>query len=233
MLGKKPPGGWVLVSLMGLVMVTTISLSLWQLTKGFEKNGERTGYIARLQEEPIELAEYVEKKSTYRQLRLLGNYDTTRSFIVGYQRHNQLPGYWIVTPFLTQKGTFLVNRGWLPIQQNFREIPEFETPEGTVELTGVVWTHKHFPSDKSYDKPNWPKIVKRLNLKHMAELTGAFDDEIRILAGNAGAFTPIQLLLENEPAKHWGYAFQWLVIGALLVSAYWFFYVRRDEVGND
>lgn len=231
--GKKPSGGWVLVSLVGLAFLATISLSFWQLTKGIEKSKERTGYIARLHEEAIDLAEYKEHESAYRQLQLRGSYIKDKSFVVGYQRHNQLPGYWIVTPFRTVVGTFLINRGWLPIQRHFREIPEFETPEGILEITGVVWTHKHFPSDKSYDQPNWPKMVKRLNVKRMAEITDAFGDEIRLLGGNAGAFTPIQLLVENEPAKHWGYAFQWLVIGGLVVSGYWFLYIRKGEVGNN
>ena len=138
-----------------------------------------------------------------------------------------------MTPFRSEIGTFLVNRGWIPIQQSFLEIPEFETPQRTLEITGVIWPHKHFPSDKSYDQPTWPKRVKRLNITRMAEITGAFGDEIRLLAGSSGAFTPIQLLVENEPAKHWGYAFQWLLIGGLVVSAYWFFGIRKGEVGNN
>lgn len=221
-----------MVVLVGLAVLTTISLSLWQLTKGIEKHQERTEYIARLQEDAIEQSEYQEQESAYRQVQLRGRYITERTFVVGYQRHNQLPGYWIVTPFRTNVGIFLVNRGWLPIRQNFLEIPKFETPEGSVEITGVIWPHKRFQSDKSYDQPNWPKRVKRLNLKLMAEITGAYEYEIRLLADNPGAFTPIQLLVENEPAMHWGYAFQWLLIGGLVVSAYWFFYIKRGEVGN-
>lgn len=229
---NKPPGGWLLTGLVALAVLATISLSLWQLTKGFEKHRERTGYMKGLHEDPIELSQYQEQESLYRQLHLRGSYVKERSFVIGYQRHNQLPGHWIVTPFRTEIGTFLVNRGWLPIQQNFREVPEFETPEGTVEITGVIWSHKHFPSDKSYDEPTWPKRVNRLNIKRMAEITDAFSDEIRLLGGNKGAFTPLQLVVENEPAKHWGYAFQWLLIGGLVVSGYWFFAVRKGEVGN-
>lgn len=232
LLGTKPPGGWTALALVSFAVLATISLSVWQLTKGFEKNQERTGYIARLQEDAIDITDYKEGESTYRQMRLRGSYIEDRSFIVGYQRHNQLPGYWIVTPFQTNFGVFLVNRGWIPIQQHFLETPEFETPKGTVEITGVIWTHKHFPSDGSYDELDWPKRVKRLNLKRMAEITGAHEDEIRLLAANPGAFTPIQLLVENEPAQHWGYAFQWLLIGGMVVSAYWFFYIRKGEEGT-
>lgn len=229
---KTPPGGWVLTTLVALAVLATLGLSVWQCTKGFEKNSERLEYIARLHEDAIELSDYREHETAYRQLRLVGTYTKERSFIVGYQRHNQLPGYWIITPFRTEIGTFLVNRGWLPIQQHFREIPEFETPTGTVEITGVIWRHKHFPSDKSYDEPTWPKSVYRLNIKRMAEITDAFNDEIRLLGGSEGAFTPLQIIVENEPARHWGYSFQWLLIGGLVVSGYWFFAVRKGEVGT-
>ena len=88
---KKPPGGWLLVSLVGLALIATILLSLWQFTKGLEKHKERTGYIARLHEDAIELSEYQEQESAYRQLNLRGSYIKERTFIVGYQRHNQLP----------------------------------------------------------------------------------------------------------------------------------------------
>ena len=229
---KTPPGGWVLTIFVALAVLATLSLSFWQFTKGLEKHNERLEYVARLQEEAIELTDYREHESAYRQLRLVGSYTKERSFIVGYQRYNQLPGHWIVTPFRTEIGTFLVNRGWLPIQQHFREIPEFETPDGTVEITGVIWSHKYFPSDKSYDKLAWPKRVNRLNIKRMAEITDAYNDEIRLLAGSKGAFTPLQLIVENEPVKHWGYAFQWILIGGLVVSGYWFFTVRKGEVGT-
>ena len=210
----------------------TLVLSFWQLTKGFEKSNERDDYVARLQEDAIEITDYQEQESAYRQLNLRGSYVAERSFVVGYQRHNQLPGHWIVTPFQTQKGTFLVNRGWVPIQHSFRETPTFDTPDGTVEITGVVWPHKHFPSDKSYNEPNWPKRVNRFNIKRMAEITRSFDNEIRLLSGSPGVFAPLKFTVENEPAKHWGYAFQWLLIGGLVVSGYWFFAVRKGEVGN-
>ena len=230
----KPPGGWALTIQVSFAILTTIALCIWQISRGIEKQDLRTSYVDRLNDTPITAYDFreAESENAYRKIELVGMFDPKRSFVVGYQRHNGLPGYWIITRFDTNAGAFLVNRGWISVTGTWLQTPEFETPPGTHTLTGVVWPIHKARMDDDYDDPEWPKRVKRLNVEQMAHVAGTKAAEIRLYAENPGVFTPVHMTMESSAARHWGYAIQWLIIGALVAGGYWFFAVRRrDEDG--
>ena len=225
----KPVGGWSLAVVVIVVALATVGLSTWQFLRGLEKQNERTTTVQQITEgEVITVNDYQENESYYKRIQLSGNYDQNHTYVVAFQRHEQLPGFWIVTPFHTDYGSFLVNRGWIGSLRTYHELPEFTTPEEFLTISGVVWPELNTVSDKSYQSRDWPKRVSRMDIDLMAEQTGAYADEIRLVHDSPSVLTPIRLhLSQSSPALHWGYACQWLVIGALIVSAYWFFAIKR------
>ncbi len=224
-----PPGGWPLTLQVSFAVLVTLAFSIWQFSKGFESQAERDEYINRLSDPPVELSEYREQNSDYTNLKFRGVFEPERTFFVAYQRHNQHPGFWVIMPFRTDRGSFLVNRGWVPLKETWLNIPEVDTPDGNIEITGIVWPQRRAINDQAYETTDWPKRVNRLDLEKMAELTNSFKDEIRLTYESEGVFVPIKLVMENSPARHWGYAFQWLLIGGLIVSGYWFFALRKEK----
>lgn len=230
---RRPVGGWGLVVVVVLAVLTTIGLSTWQLLRGLDKQTERTTTVRDITEGiPISVQEYRENESYYQRIQLVGSYDQHHTYVVAFQRHQQLPGFWIITPFHTDYGSFLVNRGWIGVTGSWHALPQFETPKDTITISGVVWPELHSVKDRAYQDPAWPKRVNRMNIQTMAAQTNAFADEIRLVYDSPSVLTPIKLHLnQSSPALHWGYAFQWLVIGALIVGAYWFFAVRRGDLG--
>lgn len=227
----KPPGGWPLTLAVGFAVIVTISLSIWQVGRGIEKGQERTINLDKIEStEPLEASEYEEGESNFHKIQLTGKFDPIKTFIVAYQRHEHLPGFWIVTPFHTDYGSFLVNRGWIGTSQSYFHPPDFDTPNETLNIVGIIWPITPNKHDVGYDSASWPKRVNRFNAAKMAEITDTFSDEIRLVHGSPGVLTPIRTHLpQSSPALHWGYAFQWIVIGGLVVSGYWFFVVRRRD----
>ena len=228
----RPRGGWALAIQVAAAVCTTLGLSTWQVIRGFEKAELRDVYVDRLAQDPIDVAELVDGENHYRKVSLTGRFDASRTFIVAYQRHLGSPGFWIIEPFDTDQGRFLVNRGWLAVVGTWFHTPEIETPEELLEIQGVVWPSKSELSTEGYEGDNWPKRVNRLNIEKMAEATGAHGEEIRLLAGSPGVLTPIHLSFEGGSSTHWSYAFQWLIIGALIVGGYWFFALRSTDVDS-
>ena len=225
----RPRGGWALAIQVTLAVLTTVGLSVWQVTRGLEKAELRDVYVDRLDMPSIVADDYVEGESFYRKISLLGRFNQTRSFIVAYQRHLGHPGFWVITPFNTDSGTFLVNRGWVALDRTWFHTPTVETPTELIELEGVVWPNLPQRSVAGYEGEGWPKRVNRMNVKKMAELTFAFEDEIRLLPRSDGVLTPIHLTFEQGASTHWSYAFQWLVIGTLIGLGYWYFGLRNPE----
>ena len=224
-----PKGGWALAVQVAIAVVVTLGLSVWQVTRGIEKAELRDLYIDRLDLDPISASDYSEGEHAYRKISLLGRFDENEMFIVAYRRHLGVPGFWAVASFNTDSGKFLVNRGWVPIEGTWFHTPSIETPSELMNLSGVIWPATPQRSTAGYDVDGWPKRVNRPNIEEMARITGSFGDEVRLLSDSEGVLTPIHLSFEQGPSTHWSYAFQWLVIGALIVLGYWYFAVRKHE----
>ena len=225
----RPRGGWILAVQVVVAVLTTIGLSTWQMTRGLEKSELRDVYVDRLDMPAIAGNEFVEGETYYRKISLLGRFDENRTFIVAYQRHLGQPGFWIITPFDTDAGMFLVNRGWVPVQGSWFHMPTVETPQEMVEISGVVWPSLRQSSTTGYDVDGWPKRVNRLNVQEMARITGSHEDEIRLLPESEGVLVPIHLSFEQGASTHWSYAVQWLMIGIVIVFGYWYFALRRTD----
>ena len=121
---------------------------------------------------------------------------------------------------------FLVNRGWLASAD-----AAFETPTGRVTVTGVVWPASK-PSALATGQPwpqQWPKILRRWDLPRMAAEVEAAEREIRLPADAEGVLRPASLAWDYSPGTHWGYAAQWLLIGAVVAVGYVLIGKRRHR----
>lgn len=225
----RPRGGWVLAVQVVVAVLTTLGLCTWQVTRGLEKSELRDDYVNRLDMPSLTGEDFVEGETFYRKIDLLGRFDENRTFIVAYQRHLGQPGFWIMTPFDTDNGVFLVNRGWVPVQGSWFHTPAVETPRELIQISGVVWPNLRQESTAGYDAGAWPRRVNRLNVKEMARIFGSHEDEIRLLSESEGVLVPIHLSFEQGASTHWSYAVQWLLIGILIVLGYWYFALRRTE----
>lgn len=225
----RPRGGWILAIQVVIAVLTTMGLSMWQITRGIEKSELRIVYVDRLDMPALQGSEFVEGETFYRKIDLLGRFDANRTFVVAYQRHLGQPGFWIITPFDTDLGTFLVNRGWVPVQGSWFHTPIVETPQELIAISGVVWPTLNENSTAGYNVDSWPKRVNRLNVTEMARITGSHQDEIRLLPESDGVLVPVHLSFQQGASTHWSYAVQWFLIGILIVLGYWYFALRRTE----
>ena len=199
-------------------LVTVVALASWQFSRALEKTALRDARLQRLSAEPTTAADYTRETADFTRLSLVGRYDAERQFFVADRPGGSLQ---VVAPFVTDSGVFLVNRGWVPAAGTVA------TPAGEVSLAGVVWPGKPLAPmlAKAPWPEDWPKQVRGMQPARMGAAieranANVHAVEIRLEAESPGAFRAASLAWDYSPGTHWGYAAQWLLIGAAIVIGY-------------
>ena len=230
---KSPPGGWPLATQVGIAVLVTIALSIWQVGRGFEKLSLKHEYETKLSLPPISEDSLSASHSDYRKLQLRGRFDAQRYFIIEDLRHRGRSGYWVMQVFNTERDRYLVNRGWVSVESSILVNPTFDIPDASLSIIGIAWPNPVLRSQVELSRPDWPIRLREIDIGQMARLTGARALELRLIAESPGVLQAAPLQVEFSAAIHWGYAAQWLLIGALVLGGYWFFTVRKDKVSEE
>ena len=221
---------WVLTAAAVLVAGVTFSLGEWQLRRAAQKQNLQLAIeaqsnlsILKAQDlaDPKILAEAVHRRAT-----LKGIWRPEHTVFLDNRQMNGRPGFIVITPLaLDGTGQFvLVQRGWAPRSfTNRMALPNIQTPEGPVTVRGRIAP----PPSKLYEFKGADIGRIRQNI-----VLPAFSQEIAL------PLLPVSMvqtgpanegLLRDWPApnigvdKHYGYAFQWFALFALVVGLYgWF-----------
>ena len=238
-----------LVGMAALVGVgLTLSLGRWQLQRAAYKESlaeqvQSRAALAPLSQDallalgPDDLPSQAQRRTALRGVWL-------PQYTVALDNRQMLDkqGFFIMTPLqLDAAGTVvLVQRGWLP--RNFLQrdaLLPFETPAGTVEVAGTIALA---PARLyAFEAAEKGTIRQNLNIANYRTETGLpLRDFMLVQQGPAA-----EGLLRSWPApnlgieRHYGYAFQWFSLAALIAGLYfWFQWLRprwraKDQLTDD
>jgi surfeit locus 1 family protein len=160
------------------------------------------------------------------------------------------PGFFVVTPLQLDDGTaVLVQRGWQPrdLMDRTRVVPP-PTPAGLVQVSGRIAPpparlyefegQAQGPIRQNLDVQafgqEWRLRLRPLSLLQLDEqLDGQLNGQLKKPSPNAAPSSAPDGLLRDwlAPAsgvhKHYGYAFQWFALAALILGLYvWFQLIR-------
>jgi surfeit locus 1 family protein len=239
-------GRFGLVTVAALLMTAlTFSLGQWQLSRAAQKQAMQTSLDQKKALPALTPADLlatrggsIERLETDRLIALSGRWQSTQTVYLDNRPMNGKPGFWVMTPLLltgTQQSV-LVQRGWIP--RNFQDrsaLAPIETKEQTVILLGRM---APAPA-KLYAFKGADTGLIRQNLD-----IAAFEVETGLSLLSA-------LVIQTDPAsdglqrdwaapntgvdKHYGYAFQWFGLCALVLGLYvWFQLIlpRRQHPQN-
>jgi cytochrome oxidase assembly protein ShyY1 len=216
------PGVRMTLLLVVLVPVA-VALGFWQLDRAAEKRALENARLASYGALPLS-EQALPALEEFARVRLVGHYDAAHQFYVDNHTRHGVPGYLVVTPFVTVGGRqVLANRGWVAAPVERDVLPEIATPMEQVSVEGVRWPDTRAAVGPSTDAwpANWPKRVQYLDPTRMADsLSGALPVEVRIDEGQPGSFAPIVIGDEMTPARHMGYAVQWFAL-AIALAIWW------------
>jgi len=206
-----------------------VCLGVWQLHRAGEKDTLMRQRELRLSEPVLNTKDegLAVEENRFRRVELEGEFDVEHQFLLDNQIHNQQAGYLVLTP-LRPKGaaaSVLVNRGWLPVGKDRKQLPDLAIKQVKTRMVGVI---DKLPSvgfklkGADIPAPGWPSVVQLANAGRLSEHLG-----YRVL--------PYQVLLPPEEAegyvRDWkpaslhpetnqGYALQWFSFALVLCILY-------------
>ncbi|GAB3190491.1 SURF1 family protein [Hydrogenophaga aquatica] len=223
-------------------MALTASLGFWQLGRAAQKEALQAQRDAREGLPALGWSELRDAASAPgaaaaladlhdRSVLLQGRWVPEATVFLDNRTMNGRAGFYVVTPLrpVGEGAAILVQRGWVARRFDDRlALPAIDTPDGVVELTGRLAP----PPSKYYQFEGAPEGAIRQNIE-----LDAFSAEWRVplLPASIQQTAPqgaADGMLRDWPRvgldvhKHYGYAFQWFGLCALIAFLYvWFQFI--------
>jgi len=226
---------WLVTLSAVLAVAGTLALGRWQLSRAAQKVALQASIdakagmpklngatLAMLADPAIEL---------HRGVMLRGRWMAERTVFLDNRPMSGKPGLYVLTPLQLEghAAVVLVQRGW--VARNFIDrtsVPRIDTPTGVVEVQGRIAP----PPGKLYELGGAETGLIRQNLD-LAQFRAELGLPLLTVSVQQIGDTGDGLLREwprpdTGIDKHYGYAFQWFALSALIALLYvWFQIVRR------
>lgn len=210
-------------------------LGFWQLSRAAQKEALQAAMMAQASQAPLDTAAVADLSGAsadlYRPVKVTGVWEAADSVYLDNRQMDGKVGFFVLTPLRLQPSglVLIVQRGW--VARNFEaraSVPPVDTPTGMVHVEGQIAP----PPSKLYEPgtPGVGLIRQNLDLVQFRQQSGLplADFTIRQTGPTSDG------LRRNWPAvalgveKHYGYAFQWFSMSALVLGLYlWFQFFRR------
>jgi len=229
----KTARAWVFTLAAVVGIGITGALGQWQMGRAAQKLALQSAIQERNALPALPQAAWLANAGTadlvHRPIVLRGTWVARHTVFLDNRQMQGRPGFYVVTPLQLEGSgrTVLVQRGWAA--RNFVErekLPPVETPAGMVEVRGRI-----APAPAKlyeFDGAGAGPIRQNLDLARFADETG-----LALLPGSVQQTGgPSEGLLREWPQpatgveKHYGYAFQWWALCALIAFLYvWFQFI--------
>jgi surfeit locus 1 family protein len=230
---------WILLATV-LVVGVAMRLGFWQLDRAAQKVALQHRLDARRALPPLGDADLpttadAAELQRFRRVLLHGRWLADRTVFLDNRQMNGAPGFFVVTPLALAGGSraVAVQRGWAP--RDFLDraaLPALVTPPGLVEVQGVIAP----PPARLYEfaPAGSGPIRQNLDLEAYAREGRTPLLPFSVLESPSPSTAGDGLRREwPAPAldvdRHYGYAFQWFALGALMAGLYVWFQLLRPR----
>ncbi len=235
---------------MVVLVVVFAKLGSWQLARAKEKVEMLSASQTAAELAPLDnLDGGFSQSDLYRQVRLQGEFDYSRQFLLDNKILSGRAGYEVLTPFYVvspstaARQMILVNRGWLAAsfdrtRPSLQQLSagEAERSVSTVVLSGLVATpSRGFTLGEAVEPgtQRWPVLLQYIDYETIAAKLDRMDLLNAVIISSPNQpwnydynWQPVA----NGPEKHYGYAFQWFaMLLAVLVFFVYLNFIKKHE----
>jgi surfeit locus 1 family protein len=215
-----------------------LALGMWQLDRSEQKRA-----LLKLQEqavatETLHLSAVIENNAEalrYRQVEVAGRYDVAHQFLIDNQISAGKAGYFVLTPFVLTGETkaVLVNRGWIPLNQDRSVVPDLQINQPQAIITGRI---NNFPSvgiklaGAEIPTEGWPSVVQVVDSNILAKKLGysLFQFQIELAKDSPDGYKrEWRISTIMLPEQHTAYAIQWFALALTLTILFIWYSFRR------
>lgn len=236
--------GWVVLIATVLGVVLMSRLGLWQLSRAAQKESLQALLDGRAALPVLATADLASTEAGaeaqhYRRIRLRGRWFAEGTVFLENRQMDGLTGFYVVTPLLLdgagggRRDAVLVQRGFTPRDIRDRALlPDVPTPAGSVEIDGVIAP----PPSRLYEftAASSGRIRQNLHPDEFARETGLALRPVSVQQTGPDAAADGLRRHWARPAvdvqKHYGYAFQWFALAALMAGLYVWFQLLRPRL---
>jgi surfeit locus 1 family protein len=222
------------------VLPVLLTLGMWQLDRSEQKRALLKLQVQAVATETLHLSADIDDKTDalrYRQVEVVGRYDVAHQFLIDNQISGGKAGYYVLTPLVLTGGTraVLVNRGWIPLNQDRSVLPDLQISKVQATITGRI---NHFPSvgiklaGAEIPTAAWPSVVQVVDSNVLAEKLGyslfQFQLELdkELPDGFKREWHASTVML---PEQHTAYAIQWFALALTLTILFmWYSFKNND-----
>lgn len=229
---------WIASHVLVLALVVLmVNLGLWQLRRLDEVRDRNARVAARLEEPAVPVEELVPPDGPeggpsaveHRWVTAEGTYRADEQVLVRGRSLDDQPGSWVLVPLELADGRVLaVNRGWIPNDGRFEEVPaDHDVPAGEVEVTGLLQE----PHERGSFGPRDPAEGRLTSLARvdLDRLDQQVEGDLlpvwlQMTAPEAGAPDPSPRPLQppstGDEGPHLSYAGQWFTFSTIALVGY-------------
>ena len=199
-----------------------ITLGFWQLDRADEKRAIED-QVANANANIAELITDVDllSEKEYYHVHLQGSYIKDKQFIYDNQIVDQIPGYYVLTPFVLKGNSraILINRGFIPWNGRRDQIADIdigaEITEVKVQISKPV---KRIELKADQIKPDFPVLIQALDMDEMSAIASL---DFASIVGLLSPESENGFVRQWEPytgsiERHIGYAIQWFLMALVL-----------------
>lgn len=221
---------WLVTLAAVLTASLTFSFGQWQLRRADQKITlqaavDKQKGLPALDNRALAATENI-ANLLHREARLQGVWQDAHTVYLDNRPMSGRSGFWVVTPLVLEGSGrwLLVQRGWVPRDFTDRtRLPAVSTPAGLVSVSGRMAP----PPSKLYEFDGVPvgRIRQNLDLTAFSSEIGVPLLPLALLQTGAGSdgLQRVWVAPATGVDKHYGYAFQWFGLCALVVTLYvWF-----------
>ncbi len=236
----RPPGRWgpwwgLTLAVIGVLLGTTAGF--WQLDRAAEKRALEARFAAGGTEPALTrlVTDGEGLTQRYAALQLAGRYDPDHQVLLDNLSYGGRPGYQVLTPFLTDAGTVLVNRGWIPAAGDRSVLPDIRVDGNVRELAGRIERLPRPGIQLAATRPSasdpWPR---RLLFPTTVELAAQIGTPLRDFQLLLDARAVDGFVRDWHPGgmvseRHLAYAVQWFGLALTVVVIYVVLVIRNNR----
>lgn len=228
----------ILTIIMFVLLALFIRLGVWQLSRAEEKETLKETMDYRDSLPPLLVDKQLKADAglRFRKIVVRGSFLVERQFFLEGRKHRGRAGYHVVSP-LRIEGTdiqVLVNRGWVETGNDWNVLPTVSTPEGPVQVTGMIDipSKPPFISAPAADSgEDWGKRWPFIDLDYYVRQTGGAIQPFVMLQSplDAHGFVREWPVFNPKKGMHIGYAIQWFAFAVITLVIYLVLSLTRRE----
>jgi surfeit locus 1 family protein len=223
-----------------LIATACVALGIWQIARLHQTEqfnaAVRSGLSAAPRPLPMLLSDGVDPDTVrYRRAEVTGTYDVAREFVLYGRTQNDQAGNHMLTPLVLADGSaVLVDRGWVPLDEDRPGATASAPPLGVVNVVGVLFSSEGDPPSSIGNAPTGETTLSKIDLTRIQSRLPYRIAPLYLLLqrqtpGQPGVLPMLSPLPELSNGPHLGYAIQWFTFATIALIGFVVLALREGE----